>query len=216
MIQEQDKKNMEEYVDNLQPQDFIFKEIESFLKKKEWAIQVNVNFARLISVFIAATKAQKVVEIGSLAGYSALWIARSLKGKGKVWTIERDPIRAQITREFVDKSPWGEKVISLTGKAADVLFNLKNQAPFDVLFIDADKISYPIYLDWAEENIVSGGLIMGDNTFLGGAMYGIPSRKVSSMAIASMQEFNERLANSERFTSVCLPLGDGFFAAVKK
>lgn len=217
MVSEQDRQNERvNYVNKLYKQDPIFQEVQDFLEKKNWAIQVNSNLARLLSVIVAMTRAKKVVEIGTLVGYSALWIAKNMGIEGTLWTIEKDPIRSSLAKEFVDKSPWKDRVICLTGAADDVLSDIEEEGLFDMVFIDADKAGYPGYLDWAEENLRPGGVVVADNIFLGGSLYGLPVRKVSSNKAEKMEIFNQRLSRGDVFTSVCLPLFDGFFVAVKK
>lgn len=205
-----------DYVSKLYDQEPIFQEIEVFLEEKRWAIQVNKSFGRLMSVLVAMFQPKKIVEIGTLVGYSALWIAKNMEKGSVLWTIEKDPARALIAKEFINNSSWGDRIISLTGEAKAVLEDIKKEGLFDMVFIDANKASYLDYLDWAEENLRKGGVIIADNTFLNGSLYGAPTKKINEKTAEKMQEFNRRLAAQEKFLSVCLPLFDGFFIAIKK
>ena len=94
--------------------------------------------------------------------------------------------------------------------------NLEDQAPFDMVFIDADKLNYSNYLNWAEQHVRKGGLIIGDNTFLSGAVYGEPTTdRISPSALKSVHEFNQRLGNSTLYASTMLPTKEGWTMGIK-
>ena len=154
--------------------------------------------------------------MGALAGYSTIWLAEALPEDGHIYTIERDKNRIARCRETFKLFPNRSKITLLEGFASDKLKDLTSKGPFDMIFIDADKLNYATYLDWAEKNIKKGGLIIGDNTLLFGAMYlkEVPDR-VSPAAMKSMHAFNNRLANPKKYTSIMIPTEEGLTIAIK-
>ena len=111
-----------------------------------------------------------VIEIGTLVGYSTIWIARALPAGGRVISFERDEKVAAVARENISKSDVANRIEIIVGDAHEKLKDIKNRGPFDAMFIDAEKGGYCKYLDWAEKNIRSGGLILADNTFMFGLL----------------------------------------------
>lgn len=187
-------------------------------------ISIGAEEGKFLQLLIKMNNIKNIVEIGTLTGYSALWMAEALPEDGKVYTIELDPTCIEIAKENFAKLPDNlrNKIELLEGKALDKLKDLENSSArskegFDMIFIDADKNNYVNYLNWAEENIKKGGLIVGDNTFLFGAVYmdELPHRtRPATKKI--MQEFNARLADTNKFDSIMLPTEEGMTVAIKK
>ena len=118
---------------------------------------------------------------------------------------------------FLHFENYSHQITLLEGKAIDVLQTLKNEPLFDLIFIDADKLNYMNYLTWAEQHIRKGGLIIGDNTFLSGAVYGEPTtQRISPSALNAVHEFNQRLGDQTVFSSVMLPSKEGWTMGMKK
>ena len=114
------------------------------------------------------------------------------------------PIPRQVGAGYV----WGD--------ALDVLPQLSKEGPFDMVFIDADKLNYLRYLDWAEENVRKGGLIVGDNTFLFDAVWrDDPVDRVRQTARDAMRDFNRRLADPQKYCGILLPTQEGMTVALK-
>lgn len=167
---------------------------------------------KLLQLLSRMISAKRIVEIGTLGGYSALWLAQTLPDDGEIITIEKDPKRAAQARKNLALAQ--ERITLIEGVALDVLPDLTG--PFDMVFIDADKLNYLHYLDWAEQHVRRGGLIIGDNTFLFDAVWksdAIP--RVRKTARAAMQKFNQRLADSTRYHAVMLPTAAGMTIAQK-
>jgi caffeoyl-CoA O-methyltransferase len=118
---------------------------------------------RLLQFLAEMIGAKKIVEIGTLAGYSGTWMARALPPDGKLITVEVSSKHASVARANFDNAGLGTKVEIRQGDAHDILSKLSSQAPFDMVFIDADKESYPFYLDWAIANLRIGGLVAAHN-----------------------------------------------------
>lgn len=183
-------------------------------------IHLRPEDAKILHILIKLGQIKNIVEIGTLAGYSAIWMARALPQDGHIHTIEHDPDRADIAAKNFKDSDVSERITLIRGLAQEELKALSNNAPYDMIFIDADKPSYEVYLDWAEQHIRKGGLIVGDNTLLFGAVYdqerherSNPTRKTT---VQTMKNFNARLANQDKYDSILLPTKEGMTIAIKK
>lgn len=190
---------------------------------REKTIELNKTFmsvsaveGSLISFLLRLSGAKRVVEVGTLTGYSALWMAQALPKDGRLWTLEMDPRHIEAATE-VFKNAGDSRITLVPGRAEENLEMLKKEAPFDAIFIDANKLAYPKYLDWAESNLKRGGLILADNTFCGGQVYGEPyDETFSEKQGRVMNEFNQRLADHNRYHSTLIPTVEGLTAAVMK
>jgi predicted O-methyltransferase YrrM len=114
--------------------------------------------------------ARRVLEIGTLGGYSTIWLARGVPDDGRVVTIEAEPANAAVARANLDRAGVGEKVDIRVGRGEHVLPQLAGEEPFDLVFIDADKESNALYLDWAARLGRAGTVIVVDNVGRGGAV----------------------------------------------
>jgi predicted O-methyltransferase YrrM len=179
-------------------------------------ISLNAYEAYLLYFFIKTHKCEKVVEVGTLTGYSSLWIHKALPQNGSLWTLEKDPNHALIARQSFAKIQ-GAKIELIEGDAIESLKALENEAPFDAVFIDGNKSAYLKYLDWAEKNLKTGGVLLADNTLLRGGVYNDNKSETpfSPKQITIMQEFNRRLAIGNQFESLLLPTDEGFSVAIK-
>jgi caffeoyl-CoA O-methyltransferase len=172
------------------------------------AIQLGPSEGKLIGLLIALTCARKVVEVGTLAGYSAIHIARALPEGGKLWTIESEPRYAEVARASLTAAGLAGRAEVVVGRGRDVLDTLAAQGPFDAVFLDADKASYDVYGRWAARHLRPGGLLLGDNAYLFGRLL------EDSDEARAMRRFHEQAAAD--FDSVCIPTPDGLLLAVKR
>lgn len=177
--------------------------------------QVGAEEGKLLQFFIRAMGVRTVVEIGALTGYSALWMARALPQGGMLHAIDHDTKHCELARGFFAQSEVNGRITLHEGAGADVLETLIPQGPFDMVFIDADKPAYGTYLDWAEKHVRTGGLIVADNTFLFGAVYGKPAQKSAASTVEAMQRFNERLADEKKYFTAMVPTEEGMTVAIK-
>lgn len=173
------------------------------------AIQLGPSEAKTLHLMLRMIGAKKVVEVGTLAGYSGLWLARALPAEGHLYTIEANPKHAEIAQRDFEAAGLASRVTVLIGKGADVLPTLEPHAPFDAVFIDADKASYDIYGRWAAKNLRPGGLLLGDNAYFFGDLL-----DEASPDAAAMRRFHEEAARA--FDTVCLPTPDGLLLGVKR
>ena len=127
------------------------------------SIEVAPVNGKLLHLLARISGARRVLEIGTLGAYSTIWLARGIPDDGMVVTIEAEPRNADIARANVDRAGIGDKVEILVGFAAEVLPTLAEEQPFDLVFIDADKESNAIYLDWAAKLGRSGTVVVVDN-----------------------------------------------------
>lgn len=206
-----------EYIRSLYaPQDELLLAISAELEKRNMAIHIGAEEGRLLQLLIALHGAKNIVEIGTLAGYSTIWMARALPKDGHIYTINRDAAHVQMAEDFFARCECRERITQLAGDAHNVLPILSAKAPFDMIFIDADKISYPAYLDWAEKNIRKGGLIIADNTLLGGlAAQPAPPENYAPTTWKNMRLFNERLADKSKYNATMIPTKEGLSVAIK-
>jgi predicted O-methyltransferase YrrM len=172
------------------------------------AIQLGASEAKAVALLLRLAGAKKVVEVGTLAGYSALVMARALPPGGHVFTIEFDPKHARVARENIVAAGESARITVLEGAGLDVLPTLDAQGPFDAVFIDADKRNYDGYGRWAAKNTRPGGLLIGDNAFLFGRLL------EASEEAAAMRRFHEEAR--EAFDTVCLPTNDGMLLGVRR
>jgi predicted O-methyltransferase YrrM len=173
----------------------------------------------LLSFLVRMQRCRKFVEIGTLTGLSAQYILEGLGEQGELWSLEKTELHAQKALAALAEHPAAKNVHIIVGDARVTLETLKAQGPFDGVFIDGNKAAYGDYLAWAEANVSPGGLIIADNVFLNGAVWGDKegqSQKFSEKQVKVMQTFNHRLSDPVLYDSVLLPTKEGMHFAVKK
>tara|TARA_A100000171_G_scaffold51090_1_gene64346 strand:+ start:881 stop:1558 length:678 start_codon:yes stop_codon:yes gene_type:complete len=197
-------------------EDTLVKEARERSVNEDFPIGVPPEVGKTLHLLIALTNPQKIIEIGTHAGCSMIWMARALSKEAHLYTIERSPDRLPLAKKTLSEFDRQDQITLCEGFARDVLPTLEDKGPFDLIFIDADKPGYLNYLDWAEKNIRKGGLIIADDTFLFGAVYqkNLPSR-VRPSTCHIMKTFNQRLANPEKYLSIMLPSEHGLLVAQK-
>ena len=166
-------------------------------------IQVSPSQGKLLHVVARATGARRVLEIGTLGGYSAIWLARALPAGGRLVTIELDPAHADVARRAFERAGLMSAIDLRVGAALDVLPALaaERQDPFDLIFIDADKVSYPDYLTWAVALARVGSLIVADNVVRDGAIIDAQS---DDPAVVGVRRFNAAVAADGRLTATAV------------
>lgn len=169
-------------------------------------ITIRPEEGRFLQFIVAASGARLAVEIGTLGGYSGVWIARGLPPGGKLITLELSEEHAAVAADHFEMAGVADKVELRVGDAHDLLQDLTNEGPFEFVFIDAEKEGYPAYLDWAEANLRPRGIVAGHNAFRHGA---IVDSDDSDPRAAATRIFNDRLASDDRFISTIFPAGDG-------
>lgn len=171
-------------------------------------IHVSPSEGKLLGLLLGMIHAERIVEVGTLAGYSAVWLARALPPGGRLWTVEADPGHAAAARENLEEAGLSNNVGILEGKAQEVLPTLERLGPFDAVFLDADKGNYPLYGAWAAKNLRPGGLLLADNAFYFGRLLDDDSES------AAVRRFHEEAR--EAFETVVAPTPDGLLIGIRK
>ena len=166
-------------------------------------IQVSPNEAKLLQLLAEMVGARRILEVGTLGGYSAIHFGRALPEDGTLISLEIDERHAEVARNNVERAGLSSKVEIRVGDARELLARITENAegPFDVVFIDADKEGYPEYLGWALKLTRPGSLILGDNTVRGGTV--LDPEDESARAT---NEFNERIAGDSRLSAILMPI----------
>lgn len=181
-------------------------------------ISISPAEGQLVKTLIRVKGAKKFVEIGTLTGLSAQYIFEALPPGGELWTLEKEPRHGAMAEEIFRQIDQSQKKIHLVmGDARLELEKISALGPFDGVFIDGNKAAYFDYLAWAEKNLVAGGLVLADNIFLSGSVWGeATSQKFSEKQIRIMKEFNQRLADPNIFEAAIVPSFEGLYVAIKK
>ena len=160
-------------------------------------IQVSASYGRFLHVLALAVNARSVLEVGTLAGYSAIWLARALPEDGRLVSLEHDQTHAEVARSNLEAAGLGDRAQVRVGRAADLLDTMATggEGPFDMVFIDADKPSYKTYLDQAIALARPGTLIVADNVVRRGKVLESES---DDPAVRGTRAFNEAVANDPR------------------
>lgn len=169
-------------------------------------IQISPVQGKLLQLLAAACNAQKILEIGSLGGYSGIWLARALPSNGRLIALEINPTHANLVRSAFSEAGVSDRAEVRVGKALDLLPQLKNEAPFDLVFIDADKPPYPQYLEWALRLSRPGSIIVADNCIRSGKAFEDPEDE----GMAGIVAYNKRIASDPRLTSLLMAIDDDY------
>jgi caffeoyl-CoA O-methyltransferase len=175
-------------------------------------INIQPEEGRFLQLQVRASGGAKVLEIGTLGGYSGVWIARGLAPGGRLITLEMEPRHAAVAQEHFELAGVADRVEIIVGDAHQLLTTLDAEAPFDLVFIDAEKAGYPAYFDWALENVRIGGVIAAHNAFRSGSVVG---EMEDDEGTPIMREFNRRVGSEPRVISTIYPGGDGTVLAVR-
>jgi caffeoyl-CoA O-methyltransferase len=156
-------------------------------------INVSPNLGKLLYLFARLSKAKKILEVGTLAGYSTIWMAKALPDDGRLITLEIDPHHAEVARKNIDRAGFSPRVEIRVGKAIDLLPRLvaDKTGPFDMIFIDADKPPYTEYFEWSLKLSKPGTLIIADNVIRDGKVL---DQDHDDPMVKGAQRFNRALA----------------------
>jgi predicted O-methyltransferase YrrM len=167
------------------------------------AINVSPNQGKLLHILARLVAARSILEIGTLGGYSTIWMARALAPGGRLVTLEADPRHAELARANIAGAGLQSVVDVRVGKALDLLPHLEADGlgPFDLTFIDADKANTPGYFTWALKLARIGALIVVDNVVRKGA---VADRATRDPDVQGMQRFIEMAAAERRVTATAI------------
>jgi predicted O-methyltransferase YrrM len=177
--------------------------IEASEKAKLPAIAVTGNQGKLLHILARLVNARNILEIGTLGGYSTIWLARALAPRGRVITLEIDPKHANVAQANVARARLHKSVEVRLGPALDSMKKLvkEKHKPFDLIFIDADKRNIPEYFKWSLKLSRPGSIIVVDNVVRKGAVLDAESDDAD---IQGVRRFNEMLAKEKRVTATTI------------
>ncbi|MFN8498710.1 MAG: O-methyltransferase [Anaerolineae bacterium] len=170
---------------------------------------------RFLQFLVRACGAVKALEFGTLGGYSGTWIARGLAPGGRLITVEKEPKHAEVARENFVTTGVADRVEVRVGDAQHMLPALEGDAPFDFVFIDAEKEGYPAYYEWAVRHVRLNGVIAAHNAFGGGAVFDPNAEGYRRGGAVAVRELTRRVSEDERVLATIYPAGDGTLVAVR-
>jgi len=160
---------------------------------------------RLLSFFSHLIQPKKILEIGTFTGYATLCLAEGLQKNGELHTIDCNEELVKIQQDYFSKSKYCHQIQTHLGKALDILEGIAG--PFDLVFIDADKINYSAYFDLILPKTRKGSLILSDNVLWSGKVLGKAASKDESTR--ALQHYNKKLKSDSRVKTILLPFRDG-------
>ena len=168
-------------------------------------IAIAPNVGKLLHLLARAKGARRILEIGTLGGYSTIWLARALPPGGRLITLDFDPKHASVARANIARAGLGDLVEQRAGRAADTLSHLvaSGEEPFDFIFIDADKESYAEYLDWSLKLSRPGTMIVADNVVRSGAVSDAASK---DPLVQGVRRFLDQLAAEPRISATAIQM----------
>jgi predicted O-methyltransferase YrrM len=182
------------------------------------SIQVSAPQGKFLSLLASIRGARKILELGTLGGYSTIWLARALPSGGRLITLEAEPKHAEVARSNIARAGFGDVVQVRLGRALDTLPLLAQEGagPFDFVFIDADKANIPDYFEWSLKLTRPGSVIVVDNVVRKGNVVDPTSTDVN---VQGVRRFNQQLAKTKRVSATTVQtVGskgyDGFTLAV--
>ena len=199
-----------------EPEDSVLAEIrERSVREGLPAIAVGKFDGLHLEVLARAVGAKKAVEIGTLGGYSGVCLLRGMGESGYLHTFELEERNARVARESFTRAGFAGRFTIHLGPATKSLSEISDEKPIDIVFIDADKVGYPFYLEWAAEHLKIGGIVLGDNAFGWGGVADPDYKGESAESVRALRAFSESLARSGRFRATMIPTEEGLAMGVK-
>jgi caffeoyl-CoA O-methyltransferase len=196
---------VDDYIaDLLAPEDNVLKDAHKSMKNSPlYGADISANQGKFLQVLAKMVNAKKILELGTFGGYSTIWLGRALPINGHLITIEFDAEYAQIAHQNIIKAGLDPIVDIKTGKAIDILPQLyaEELAPFDLIFIDADKPPYAEYFEWAIKLSRPGTVIVADNVIRGGKILNADG---DDEKVRGVQRLNKMLAGNKQVTATIL------------
>ena len=198
----------------------VMAEMEALAERERIPI-VHWETGRFLATLVRALDPALVLEVGTAIGYSTVHMAEQL-GRGRIVTIERDPVRVRQARDFLERAGVAKRVEVIEGDALEAIPEL--EGPFDLIFVDATKGEYPRYIELAEPKAAERAALVVDNVLMSGSVafgddvevpddfggwWGIEQRRTA-------RALNSELLNSERWLGAVLPIGDGVAFAARR
>lgn len=209
------EKDIEKYIlEHIEPEDPVLQELDRITHLKVLGARMLSGHlqGQALTMFSKMIQPERILEIGTFTGYSAICLAKGLTETGKLLTIELDDELEDMAKKFFNKAGLQNKIIQLIGPALEIIPSLSEK--FDLVFLDADKREYVDYYNLVFDKVRSGGYIIADNTLWSGKVLDTPMpADEQTIGIAN---FNEMIKNDFRVEKVILPLRDGITIIRKK
>jgi predicted O-methyltransferase YrrM len=209
------EKDIERYIlEHIEPEDPVLQELdrETHLKVVGARMLSGHLQGQVLTMFSKMIQPERILEVGTFTGYSAICLAKGLTETGKLITLELDDELEDMAKKYFNKAGLQKKIIQLIGKALEIIPSLSEK--FDLVFLDADKCEYVDYYNLVFDKVRSGGYIIADNTLWSGKVLDTPmSADEQTIGITN---FNELIKNDSRVEKVILPLRDGITIVRKK
>jgi predicted O-methyltransferase YrrM len=195
-------------------EDDLLRDLREDLQRRGPTIQVSAETGRLLAVLIAAAGARRVLEVGTLFGYSGVWIARALPPGGRLETLELSDVHADAAEEWFARAGLAERVTVRRGAALTTLADLTtSDGAFDAMFLDAAKAEYVEYARHAARLLRPGGLLLADNAIWSGRIVDPEATDADTEGIRALLEL---LSDDPAWDATVLPVGDGVAVAVRR
>ena len=179
-------------------------------------IHISPEQGKFLQLLMHAAQAKNVIEVGSLFGYSSIWLARALPAGGKLYCLELSPKHANATRRNIERAGLSDKVVVIEGDARKTLDQLVAHAPFDFAFVDAEKIEYIDYFEKIMAILRPGAMLVGDNASAQGNAWNATPAAGDRKFVNAIRAFNQRMATDPRLSSLLVPISDGMCVGVVK
>ena len=199
-------KKIQDYCENLStPEDEVLNELnrETYLNVLTPRMLSGHLQGNILSLLSKMIRPKHILEIGTYTGYSAICMAKGLQAGGKLTTIDVNEELQDICNKYFAKAGVEEQIVQVIGEASEEI--PKIEGPFDLVFMDADKVNYPLYFDQVIDKMSIGGFILADNVLWSGKVLENTVDKQTQALI----EFNLKVLNSDRVENVVLPVRDG-------
>src|SRR5437773_7746255 len=192
------------------PEDAVLREIrERSVREGLPPIAVGRFDGLHLEVIARAGGVEKAVEIGTLGGYSGVCLLRGMGDGSVLHTCELEEKNAKVAAESFRRAGFEARARIHVGRAIEILPRLSPEGPFDLVFIDADKVGYPGYLEWSEKNLRLGGIVLADNAFGWGGVADPDYKGESVESIRALRAFSERLARGGKVRATMIPTDEG-------
>lgn len=209
------EKNIERYIlDHIEPEDPVLQELDRETNLKVLGARMLSGHlqGQVLTMFSKMIQPERILEVGTFTGYSAICLAKGLPGNGKLITIELEDELEDLAQKYFVKAGLQQKIIQVNGPALEIIPSLSEV--FDLVFLDADKREYVKYYNLVFDKVRSGGYIIADNTFWSGKVLDTPA--AGDEQTLGILAFNELIKNDSRVEKVILPLRDGMTIIRKK
>lgn len=188
---------------------------EALKKDNKTRIHISPYEAQILSFFVKLSKAKRILEIGSLYGYSTFCLAHAAEKDSVIYACEKSTKNINKAKDLMKGTEELKRIKWHSGEALTHLKNFSKEEDFDLIFIDADKANYENYRKWAVQNLKTKGLLIGDNSFLFGSVHHKPRDIAAHKHQQVMLDFNSNLSNLKLFNSILIPTFEGLTVAQK-